>query len=78
MMLSPKSLNEPFKPFMVMEGRRSLIPDDLSESDIAFYAEVVDEINDAWLKARVADLVWLKSSVRETSGLRLRQLMHIG
>ena len=64
MMLSPKSLNEPFKPFMVMEGRRSVIPDDLSESDIAFYAEIVDAINDAWLKARVADLVWLKQRPR--------------
>lgn len=64
MMLSPKSLNEPFKPFMVMEGRRSVIPDDLSESDIAFYAEIVDEIDDAWLKARVADLVWLKQRPR--------------
>lgn len=64
MMLSPKSLNEPFRPFMVMEGRRSVIPDDLSESDIAFYAEIVDAINDAWLKARVADLVWLKQRPR--------------
>lgn len=64
MMLSPKSLNEPFKPFMVMEGRRSVIPDDFSESDIAFYAEIVDAIDDAWLKARVADLVWLKQRPR--------------
>ncbi len=64
MMLSPKSLNEPFKPFMVMEGRRSVIPDDLLESDIAFYAEIVDVIDDSWLKARVADLVWLKQRPR--------------
>lgn len=64
MMLSPKSLNEPFKPFMVMEGRRSVIPDDLSESDIALYAEIVDVIDEAWLKARVADLVWLKQRPR--------------
>jgi len=64
MMLSPKSLNEPFKPFMAMEGRRSVIPDDLSESDIAFYAEIVDAIDDVWLKARVADLVWLKQRPR--------------
>ena len=64
MMLSPKSLNEPFKPFMVIEGRRSVIPDDFSESDTAFYAEIVDAIDDAWLKARVADLVWLKQRPR--------------
>ena len=64
MMLSPKSLNEPFKPFMVIEGQRSVTPDDFSESDIAFYAEIVDAIDDAWLKARVADLVWLKQRPR--------------
>ncbi|HCF3807581.1 DUF4209 domain-containing protein [Pseudomonas aeruginosa] len=65
MMLSPKSLNEPFRPFMVIEGRRSVVPDDLSESDIEFYAEIVDVIDDAWLKARVADLVWLKQRPRD-------------
>lgn len=64
MMLSPKSINEPFKSFMAMTGRPSVIPDDLSESDIAFYAEIVDAIDDAWLKARVADLVWLKQRPR--------------
>ncbi|EIU7171657.1 DUF4209 domain-containing protein [Pseudomonas aeruginosa] len=65
MMLSPKSLNEPFRPFMVIEGRRSVVPDDLSESDIAFYAEIVEAIDDSWLKARVADLVWLKQRPRD-------------
>lgn len=64
MILSPKSLNEPFKPFMIMEGRRSVTPDDLSQSDITLYAEIVDGIDDPWLKARVADLVWLKQRPR--------------
>lgn len=64
MMLLPSSQNEPFKPFMVMGGQRSVIPDDLSESDITFYAEIIDAIDDAWLKARVADLVWLKQHPR--------------
>lgn len=64
MLLSPKSHNEPFKPFMVMNGRRSVIPDDLSESDVAFYAEIAEKIDDAWLRARVADIVWLKKRPR--------------
>lgn len=64
MMLSPRSLADPFRPFMVMEGRRSVIPDDLTESDLAFYAAIVAAIDDAWLKARVADLVWLKQRPR--------------
>ena len=49
MMLSRNSLNEPFKPST-----------DLSETDIAFFAEIADTIDDPWLKARLADLVWLK------------------
>ncbi len=65
MRLAPNSVNEPFKPFMVMEGRRSVIPDDLSESDVAFYAQVVDAVDDPWLRARLADLAWLKQTKRE-------------
>ena len=63
MMLSSDSFNEPFKPFMASsDGRRSIIPDDLSETDVAFFAEIVETIDDPWLKARLADLVWLMQS----------------
>ena len=67
MMLSPDSVNEPFKPLMVLDGQRSSIPDDLSENDVAFFAQIVDEIDDSCpkahlLKARLADLVWLLQS----------------
>ena len=59
MMLSPDSVNEPFKPFSVSQNGRSPIPDDFSETDITFFAEIVETIDDSWLKARLADLVWL-------------------
>ena len=59
MMLSPGSVNEPFKPYAVFNDRRTVIPDDLSETDVAFFAEIVEAIDDPWLKARLADLVWL-------------------
>jgi len=65
MMLSPGSVNEPFRPFMVIEGQRSVIPDDLADADIAFFAQIVDRIDDVWLKARIADLVWLKQMPRD-------------
>lgn len=65
MMLAPNSINEPFKPFMVMEGRRSVIPDDLSESNVAFFSQVVDAADDPWLKARLADLTWLRQTKRD-------------
>ena len=65
MMLSPKSSNEPFRPIIVMEGGRSAIPDDFSEADISFFAQIVDGIDDPRLRARLADLVWLKHAPRD-------------
>lgn len=67
MMLAPESVNEPFKPWMVLRGQRTPVPDDLSEDAIAFLAAIVEEIDDPWLKARLADLVWLKQSKRDVS-----------
>lgn len=67
MMLSPSSPNEPFKPFAVFHDRRSVIPDDLLDTDITFFAEIVDAVDENWLKARLSDLLWLKSKPRNTS-----------
>ncbi len=67
MMLSPASLNEPFKPVAVFHDRRSVIPDDLFEVDIEFFASIVADIDDVRLKARLADLVWLKKKPRDVS-----------
>ena len=65
MMLSPKSINEPFKPDFVTRRKRSTIPDDLSDTDITFLSEIIDSIDDPWLKARLADLVWLRKRPRD-------------
>lgn len=68
MMLSPDSDNEPFKPYLDFRhsgGECSMIPDDLSETDLSLFAEIVGTIDDPWLKARLADLVWLRKHPRE-------------
>lgn len=59
MMLKPDKLNEPYKPMAVMADKRSALPDDFIAADIAFFAEIIDQIDDPWLKGRLADLVWL-------------------
>jgi hypothetical protein len=64
MMLSPKNKSEPFKPLTVFPGGRSAIPDDFSEEDIFFFSEIIDKVNNYQLKARLADLIWLKSPKR--------------
>ena len=65
MRFSPDSFNEPFKPLTVLGGQRSMTPDDLSEDDVTFFVQIVDYIDDPWLKARLADLVWLLQSPRD-------------
>lgn len=59
MMLTPSSANEPFKPMLVMNGSHSALPEDFAESDIEFFSLVMEEVDDPWLQARLADLVWL-------------------
>jgi hypothetical protein len=65
MMLSSDNKNEPFKPFAVFHDRRSAIADDFSAEDISFFSEIVSEVTDIRLKARLADLAWLKASKRD-------------
>jgi hypothetical protein len=59
MSLDPNSINEPFKPFAIMNGKRSVIPSDFQEDDIALFSEIAEEIDHVWLRARIADLAWL-------------------
>lgn len=65
MMLSPGKFNEPFKPLMVFNDRRTALPEDFQKADIEFFALILDEVNDDWLKGRLADLLWLLSRPRE-------------
>ena len=70
MKFSPESFNEPFKPFTLSDSQISIIPDVFSENDIAFFAGIIDEIDDPCpkvhiLKARLADLVWLLQRPRD-------------
>jgi hypothetical protein len=64
MMLNPGSVNNPFKPFITTADGRSAIPEDFQPSGITLFAQIAEEIDDVWLKARLADLVWLLQSPR--------------
>jgi len=65
MMLRPSSLNEPFRPAIVIGGQRSVLPEDFKQEDIEFFAQIVEEIDDPWLQARLSDLVWLMKRPRD-------------
>ena len=61
MKLVPSSLNEPFKPYFqdFQEGRRSAQPEDFTEEELFFFEEILNDVKEPWLTARLADLLWL-------------------
>ena len=65
MMLVPEDSNDPYQPWFVGGGRRSTIPDDFTGAEIAFFAEIVESMDDLLLKGRLADLVWLRQLPRD-------------
>jgi len=65
MMLKPERSNDPFAPIIVMEGKRSALPEDFTAADIIFFSEIVERVDDPWLQGRLADLVWLCAKPRD-------------
>ncbi len=57
--LVPDSPSEPLKEYIMMQGKRSPIPDDLTPEERDFLQQVLPEIKDSELKARVADTLWM-------------------
>jgi hypothetical protein len=64
MMLRPASLNEPFSPMLVMDGRRSALPEDFQEDEVSLFSAIFAQIEDEKLCGRIADLVWLLAKPR--------------
>ena len=54
----PESVNEPFQPTLVMDERRSATSGDLTDEELAMLRELAPGIEDAEMRARVADAIW--------------------
>ena len=69
MTMHPSSPNDPFKAgrtyFNIDTVQRSAIPDDLTDEQLDFIADVYNDITDPMVKARFADLLWLCISPRK-------------
>jgi len=64
MMLKENGVNHPFKPAFVCGDRRSYLPDDFTEADISFFAAILPDIDNPWLRSRLADILWLRVTPR--------------
>lgn len=60
MMLKSESVSEPYQPVAVFNDRRSAIIDDYSDDVINLLSEYLEKIHDSELRARIADVVWLR------------------
>ncbi len=50
--------SKPFTPMWTMDGQRSLVPDDLQESDFEILKAVANRLTDPTLRARMFDVLW--------------------
>ena len=65
MTIDPGSRNEPFKLRPNFYNRRSIVDGDFSENDMYFFEMIAADVEDYRLKARLADLVWLRQDHRD-------------
>ncbi|WP_018782177.1 DUF4209 domain-containing protein [Bacillus sp. 95MFCvi2.1] len=49
-----------FTPFWIMDGKRSASIEDLKESELSFFEEIVEEIDNPEIKSRIADVLWIR------------------
>ncbi len=59
--LRPYSVDEPFGPMWELTNSRSAIPNDFSEEDLDTLKQVAPEANDPEMRARIADVLWVRS-----------------
>lgn len=73
MMLVPDSINEPFNPILhdFQAGRRSAIPEDFTSEELIFFESILDDADEPWLKARLADLLWLCKKPKNPTHARI-------
>jgi hypothetical protein len=56
----PDDVEKPFVAMIVMEGSRTAIPDDFTDEQLELINKFVDKIDDPELKARLADIIWIR------------------
>jgi hypothetical protein len=59
MRLVPSKGESQYKPYFVDGSKRSDLPSDFSENELSFFAGILDDIADNWVKARLCDLLWI-------------------
>ncbi|WHR57040.1 DUF4209 domain-containing protein [Acinetobacter haemolyticus] len=71
MMLIPTSMNEPLKERInFFEHGRSARPEDLTEVEIEKLESTYEGLNNPWLKARLAEILWLRKKPKNINWIQ--------
>jgi hypothetical protein len=54
------SPEQPFGPMMTSSSGRTAIAEDFTDDEIRFFEDIVAEVADADLRARIADVLWVR------------------
>lgn len=69
MYLDPMEPNAPFKPYLSSSSERLPIPDDIPDDHLGFLAEIVREVTETHMRARIADVLWLRKRDHKSARL---------
>lgn len=64
-MLRPDNPGEPFHPAMTWDGRRSELPCDLDDTQLALLTRVAPMVTNPLVRARLADSIWTYGATRD-------------
>lgn len=67
----PENKDEPFGPMLVMNTGRSAIVDDIGDEHLRTLQEVVVDIKDPEIRARIADVLWLRKKDFKEAGVAI-------
>lgn len=67
----PENRDEPFGPMLVMNTGRSAIIDDISDDHLQALQEVIADIKDPEIRARIADVIWLRTKDYKAAGVAI-------
>lgn len=67
LMLNREKEDEPLGPKFVFSGMRSAMVQDFQDDQLTVLAEVLPSVNDAEMRARIADVLWLTKSNRHAA-----------
>ena len=57
-MLQASDRSEPFRPWLEMQDRRTLVPNDLDDTTAAAVHHLAEQVSDPELRARLMDIIW--------------------